>query len=143
MDEVSKEICILNDKKSTTEINIWLLKENVDVCAEPITDIFNLCIANGNFPDKLRLTGISPIFKAVYSTAKIKYMPVSILNSVSKLFEKVIQQQLNPFFDKKLSDHLCGYRKGHSTQYVILNLIENWKKYLDNNGYSAGVLMDL
>ena len=143
VDEVSKEICKLNDKKSTTGINVRLLKENVDVCAKPITDIFNSCIANGKFPDKLKLADISPIFKAVDSTAKKNYRPVSILNSVSKLFEKIIQQQLNPFFDNTLSDHLCGYRKGHSTQYAILNLIENWKKYRDNNGFSAAVLMDL
>ena len=68
---------------------------------------------------------------------------MSILNSVSKLFEKLIQKQLNPFFDKKLCENLCGYRKGKSTQYAILNLIESWKKYRDNHGYSAAVLMDL
>ena len=75
--------------------------------------------------------------------SKKNYRPVSILNSISKLFEKLIQQQLNPFFDQKLSKYLCGYRKRNSTQYALLNLIESWKKYRDNNGYSAAVLMDL
>ena len=75
--------------------------------------------------------------------SKKNYRPVSILNSISKLFEKLIQQQLNPFFDQKLSKYLCGYRKRNSTQYALLNLIESWKKYRENNGYSAAVLMDL
>ena len=48
------------------------------------------------FPDKLKLANISPIFKSVDSMAKKNYRPVSILNSVFKLFEKVIQKQLNP-----------------------------------------------
>ena len=31
-------------------------------------------------------------------------------------------------FSKKLSDHLCGYRKGYITHYALLKLIGNWKK---------------
>ena len=91
----------------------------------------------------MKLVDINPIFKSVDSMAKKNYRPVSILNSVSKLFEKLIQKQLNPFFDKKLCENLCGYRKGKSTQYALLNLIECWEKYRDNHGYSAAVLMDL
>ena len=56
--------------------------------------------------------------------AKENYGPVSILSSVSKLFEKFIQKQLNPFLNKNLSQYLSGYRKGNSTQYALLNLIE-------------------
>ena len=62
---------------------------------------------------------------------------------MSNLFEKLIQQQLKPFFDQKLDKYLCGYRKRNSTQYALLNLIESWKKYRDNNGYPAAVLIDL
>ena len=36
---VSKEICKLNVKKSTTGTNVRSLKENVDICAKPIADI--------------------------------------------------------------------------------------------------------
>ena len=74
--------------------------------------------------------------------AKKNYRPVSILNSVSKLFEKLIQKQLNPFFDKELSQYLCGYRKGNQKQYALLNLMRSWKKYRDNHGFNAAVLMD-
>ena len=142
-DEVLSEINKLDHTKSTTGISISLLKDNSDICAPILTNIFNSCINNGVFPDQLKLADITPIFKSVDSMAKKNYRPVSILNSVSKLFEKLIQKQLNPFFDDKLSEYLCGYRKGNSTQYALLNLIESWKKYRDNHGYSAAVLMDL
>ena len=120
-----------------------LWKEDADVCAKPITDIFVSCIDNGNFLHRLRMADISPISNAVDNNAKENYRPVSILDSVSKLFEKSIQQQLHPFFDKKLNDRLCGYRKGPSAQYAGLNLIENRKNYCDTKGYSVAVLMDL
>ena len=76
----------------------------------------------------LKLQNITPKFKSVDSAAKKTYHPTSILNSVSKLFEKLIQRQLNPFFDDKLSDLLCGYQKVYANQYGLLKLIENWKK---------------
>ena len=34
-------------------------------------------------------------------------------------------------------------RKDYTTQYALLKLIENWKKFRDERGYSAAVLMDL
>ena len=67
---------------------------------------------------------------------------MGILKSLLKLFESLIEKQLNPFFNEKLSQCLCRYRKDNSTQYTLLNLIESWKKYCDNHGYSAAVLVD-
>ena len=142
-EEIIKEIKKLDSKKSTTGINIAILKDNVDICAPILTEIFNDCIKNGVFADELKLADISPIFKSIDSTAKKNYRPISILNSISKLFEKLIQRQLSPFFDNNLSQHLCGYRKGYTTQYALLKLIESWKNVRDNGGYSAAVLMDL
>ena len=38
---------------------------------------------------------------------------------------------------------LCRFRKGHSTQNTLLNLLKNWKKTLENSGVIATVLMNL
>ena len=109
VEEVSTEICKFDSKKSSTGVSIGLLKDNVDICAPILTDILNSCLKREIFPSELKLADITPIFKSVDSTAKKNYRPISILNSISKLFEKLIQNQLNPFFDKKLSEHLRGY----------------------------------
>ena len=45
--------------------------------------------------------------------------------------------------NKYLSQNLCGYRKGFSTQTALTMLLEKWKKILDDNGYAGAVLMDL
>ena len=55
----------------------------------------------------------------------------------------MIYRHVNPLFYEKLREYLCGYGKGNSTQYLLLNFVESRKKYSDNHGYSAAVLMDL
>ena len=52
---------------------------------------------------------------------------------------KQILEQTN----KYLSQNLCGYRKGISTQTALTMLPEKWKKVLDDIGYAGTVLMDL
>ena len=38
---------------------------------------------------------------------------------------------------------LSAYRKNYNTQSVLIRLIEEWNKHLDNNEFAGGVLMDL
>ena len=68
---------------------------------------------------------------------------MSILPVVSKLFERMMQNQVNGFVERHLSPYLCGYRKGYSSQYALLAMIEQWKWSLDNGGFAGGILMDL
>ena len=42
-----------------------------------------------------------------------------------------------------LSDFISAYRKGYSTNPVLLRLIENRKAALDSNLFTGAVLMDL
>ena len=42
-----------------------------------------------------------------------------------------------------VSDFLPAYRKGYSTNHVLLRLIENWKAALDSYLFTGAVLLDL
>ena len=71
------------------------------------------------------------------------YRPISLLPVISKIFERVLFEQIEKFSEKILSPKLCGFRKGHSTQHALLNLLKNWQKTLDKSGVIGTVLMDL
>ena len=142
-EDLSLEIMKMKSKKASTGIPIKFLKENVDIVCPKLKDILNNCLDRGIFPNRLKLADISPIFKANDSTLKKNYRPVSVLNIISKLFEKLINKQFVEYVEQHLSPYLCGYRKGYSTQYALLSLIEKWKHFRDRNGYSAAILMDL
>ena len=80
----------------------------------------------------MELADIIPFYKKNDPLDKTNYRPGSVLPVVSKIFERIIQRQINDFIVSFLSPYLCGYRKGFNTQHALLTLVENWRKSLDN-----------
>ena len=104
----------------------------------------NEIIENKKFPSELKCADITPIFKKLECILKKNYRPVSILPVVSKIFERIMQNQIKSYVEKYLSPFLCGYRKGYNTQYALTAMIEKWKEHLDKDGGIAGaIMMDL
>ena len=76
------------------------------------------------------------MFQKENSNYKATYRPISLLPIISKIFERVLFEQIEKFAEKILSPKLCGFRKGHSTKDALLNLLKNWQKSL----YQFGVI---
>ena len=53
------------------------------------------------------------------------------------------KDQICPYFQDKLSEILCGFREGYSTQHTLIMLIEKWGKCLDASGIVGTILIDL
>ena len=68
---------------------------------------------------------------------------MSVLPTVSKIFERIMQKQISDYIGKFLSPFLCGYRKGFSTQYALLTLVESWKFFLDKQGFAGALSRNL
>lgn len=106
-------------------------------------DLINFTINTNTFPDKIKLGQIAPIFKKNDPMVKSNYRPVSILPVPSKIYEKVLSEQLSNYFESIFDDYLCAFRKRHGCQTTLMRLLEDWKEALDSNHYVAAVLMDL
>ena len=89
------------------------------------------------------MADLSPIFKKDDSTLVKNYRPVSVLPVLSKIFERIMQNQLSLHIEKYLSPYLCGCRKGFNTQHALISMIEKWKQSLDQKGLAGAILMDL
>ena len=74
---------------------------------------------------------------------KINYRPISILPSISKIFERIIFTQLYKYFENKLSKHQCGFRRNFSAQHCIMFMLEKWNHSLDKNLCCGLLLTDL
>ena len=63
------------------------------------------------FPEYLKFAGVKPVFKKKVTLDNTNYKPVSVLPPVSKIFERLVQKQINEYMKNKLSPYLCGYRE--------------------------------
>ena len=144
IEEVIKVIKDLDiSTKVSGNIPIKILKLAATQSAPILTKCFNSLIINCSFPDELKWADIIPIHKKDCTTDKENYRPISLLPIISKVFEKILQKQINDFMDKRFSKYLCGFRKGYSTQHSLLDLINKWKNCLHKKGKVGAVLMDL
>ena len=71
-------------------------------------------VRNGNFPDILKYADITPVFEKINTVDKTNYRPISTLSNFSKVFEKLIDDQINSFMEPKLSEYLAGVRAKHN-----------------------------
>ena len=100
-------------------------------------------LTENSFPQNLELADVVLVFKKCDPTCAKNYRPISVLPTVSKVFERLMHDQITTYVDAHLSKHLCGYRKGFNAQTALLFLIEKWKSILDKKGFPGAVLMDL
>ena len=131
-------------KKTSGVIPTKIVKlANKQICKD-LGNYINECIKKNKFPNELKIADITPIFKKDDPLDKTNYRPISILPTVSKIFERILFNQLQLFSNKFLSPLLCGFRKGYSTQYALINLLQKWQKCLDaSDGIIGTLLMDL
>ena len=61
----------------------------------------------------------------------------------SKIYEKCLHENLMNYVNTFLSKFISAHRKSYSTNHVLIPLIENWKKSLNEKKFVGAVLMDL
>ena len=107
--------------------------------------IINQSLDTGVFPTKLKIAKVIPIFKKDDDTKFSNYRPISILPTISKVFERVIFEQLYNYINSlNLFYHgQYGFRENHSTELAALELIDRVIQYLDKGETPISVFLDL
>ena len=100
-----------------------MLKSTIDVHVSLLRKIINSSIRNGWFPDELKAAEVT-VFKKNDDLDKKLYKPVNVLPHVPKITERVMYIQIENFMKDKLSKLLTGFRKNHSTQHCLINMLE-------------------
>ena len=98
----------------TSDIPAGILEGCVDSYIPILTKILNTSLERGCFPNQLKLAEVTPVFKKEYELSKENYRHVSVLSHASKIFERIVFNQMNLFFESKFSPQLTGFRKNHS-----------------------------
>ena len=114
-----------------------------EVLSGPFISIFNKGVSQIQFPERLKVAQVSPIFEKDDPFIKKNYRPVSVLTTHSKIFERIMFDQLSDHLSNIFNTHLAAFRKGFGCQTTLLRLLEDWKRKLDNHRYVGAILMAL
>lgn len=109
-----------------------------------ITFILNKCLLTGKFPNLWKNANVLPVPKNSSPSLLSHFRPISILPVMSKLLEKIVQEQLNEFLhtNKILSPTQSGFRGHHSTATALLNVTDDLFRASDNNKNTCLILLD-
>ena len=145
-DKVNSIIKFLDASKAsgTDKIPMKLIILASDFLSKPISKSLNNCITSCTFPENAKVATVVPIDKKTDDKYVISnYRPVSLLNGFSKIDEIHLKNHLVSSMNQHISNLVSAYRKNYSSQHVLIRLLEEWRKCLDNNYVVGGVLMDL
>ena len=110
-----------------------------------LSEIFNGCYKKGDFPFILKHAKVIPIHKSGHKDIVSNYRPISILSTVSKIFEKLLYFRLESFFTthKLITQQQFGFRQGYSTEMAITDLQNMLQNILDDGYFTCCIFLDL
>lgn len=110
-----------------------------------ITHLVNLCFTLGVVPSALKLATVTPVYKGGVKSNVTNYRPISVLSSISKILEKLLNTRLLAYLEKfsMLSLSQFGFRKGKSTEDAIEALTKQIVNHVDRGDKCLTVFLDL
>ena len=120
-----------------------IIKDSCHVLVQPLTHLINDSIREHTFPTAAKIAAVLPFYKKGDRSDKKNYRPVSVLSTFSKIIERILKNQIVKYIDTFLSPFVSAYRKHYISQHVLIRLLEEWKKGMDNGNYVGAILMDL
>ena len=105
LDKVKDIIKTFNTKKACPDgdIPVKLVKMNEHISSNLIFQKFNQSFINGEFPHCLKQAEVIPVFRKEEKLDKFNYRPMSILPVISKIYERLMYDQMYKYFGQIFS----------------------------------------
>ena len=109
-----------------------------------LTKIINSSLNTGIVPFELKIAKIIPLFKSNNPYTLNNYRPISILPTISKIFERLVHHRFTKFLNKYnlLNKFQFGFREKHSTEMALSFLNFKITQAFENNYFSLGIFLD-
>ena len=105
-------------------ISVDMLKYSVDDITQVIAKLLNMSVQSNKCPSHRETAYITSVYKKGNEVDMKNYRLISILLCLSKVFERVLDEQLRVYVESNclLSKIQHGFRKGHPCQYALISL---------------------
>ena len=121
------------------------MRKSATIVAPVLCRVFNNSIRNGIFPALWKHSGIIPLYKGGPKNNPDNFRPISILCTISKIFERHVHAALFDHLSKYklLSDCQFGFMKFHSCQTALRDLMNHWYSCVDESSIVGALNVDL
>ena len=146
--EVIKIINAVENKTSANDfIPTSVIKACSGVFSEIIARLANLSFSQGTFPSRFKTALVIPRLKkdGLEKDNPANYRPISNLNNISKILERLFLTQLYPHVtcSPLFNPHQSAYRRHHSTETALLLNLDHIYHAADNGEATLLISLDL
>ena len=133
-----------NQGKNSEQYPVVIYKASNWIFRLPLVFITNNFRVTSVFPGIWTIARISPLPKIVNPSQLKDYWPISVQPIHSKIYEKLVLQQVTEFIEKQLIYHKFqpGYRKNHSTTTLSMKLYSNIKTSMNKSEITIAIFAD-
>ena len=148
--EVTKEkvVCLLRGvgiRKATgpDDVSPRTLKHCTSELAGTLFQVFKDYLEENTWPSVWKEAQVMPVHKSARMESR-NYRPISFLPVVSKVFERVVADEVCRYLDDNLlSNQQFGFRAGQSTSDLLLLPSHDWQDALDGSLDTLVVALDI
>ena len=123
------------------------MKSCLDTLFKPIKDIINASLCSGLFPDDFKHAHVNSLLKKTSLPKEDlnSYRPVSNLNFISKIQEKVVESRLRSHISSYCLSNVSqsAYKEFHYTETALLKVHNDVTLNIDKGKVTALTLLDL
>ncbi len=112
----------------------FFIRDCASILCDPLLKIFNLILKRSVFPEKWKLSRITPVHKKDSSSDVTNYRPITIINNFAKIFEIALHSRMYRHVFTHLSSAQHGFVKGRSTTTNLLLKTQFIADCLDERG---------
>lgn len=145
--EIIKIVGHLQNKSSSGEdsIPMTVVKKVIHLIAEPLSFIFNTSFKSSTFPMLFKSALVTPIHKKGSMTDINNFRPISLLNSFSKILEKIVASRLMCYLEdcKLLTESQFGFRPGRSTSDAVSYFLQKLDSIISSGQHAIAIFCDL
>lgn len=145
IDELWSGICSLKSSSlGLDNVDIRFIKLIFPIVGLHLLNFFNLVFTHSRFPTQWKKSIIIPIPKTKRPSCLGDFRPISILCSLSKVFEKLMKNQMLLYLNSNslFCELQSGYRKCHSTSSAVLKVVDDIRVGIDSGKLTFLCLLD-
>lgn len=121
-----------------------MVKELPPSAIRRLAQLFNAILRTGHFPETWKLSTVTMIPKPGKDITKIaSYRPISLLPTLSKLFEKIVLHKMMPEISKLIPLHQFGFQAKHGTIEQVHRIVAEIRKAFEEKKYCSAIFLDV